>query len=66
ALTNLREEVWNFIYHKQSKITAANILLIGPIAAGKSSLVNTIYASFKGHYTPFANSGYAERSFTTK
>ncbi|KAL3875304.1 hypothetical protein ACJMK2_038224, partial [Sinanodonta woodiana] len=62
----LKREVRNFIYPTKSKITVANILLLGLVEAGKSGFVNTIYSCFRGCYTAVANSGSTAESVTTK
>ena len=44
----------------------ANILILGPVGAGKSSFYNTINAGFQGRITVKAISGSGPRSVTTE
>lgn len=47
-------------------VKSANILLLGPVGAGKSSFFNTIASVFRGHVTGQAMCGSAEQSITSK
>ena len=51
---------------KDSGLPEANILLLGQVAAGKSSLFNTVNSVFRGEVSAKARSGTAENSLTTK
>ncbi|XP_045187841.2 interferon-induced protein 44-like [Mercenaria mercenaria] len=47
-------------------IDMANILVIGPVGAGKSSFFNTVASVFRGHISDQAVCGSAEKSITSK
>lgn len=47
-------------------IETANILVIGPVGAGKSSFFNTVASVFRGHISDQAVCGSAEQSITSK
>lgn len=62
----LKEFVANYKPFVELKIPEVNILLIGPIAAGKSSFINTINTIFKGEMSSRVCPGWAENSLTQK
>ena len=47
-------------------IETANVLIIGPVGAGKSSFFNTVASVFRGHISDQAVCGSAEKSITSK
>ncbi|XP_060598654.1 interferon-induced protein 44-like isoform X2 [Ruditapes philippinarum] len=47
-------------------VETANILVIGPVGAGKSSFFNTVASVFRGHISDQAVCGSAEKSITSK
>ncbi|XP_045177309.2 interferon-induced protein 44-like [Mercenaria mercenaria] len=47
-------------------IDTANVLVIGPVGAGKSSFFNTVASVFRGHICDQAVCGSAEKSITSK
>ncbi|XP_045177228.2 interferon-induced protein 44-like [Mercenaria mercenaria] len=47
-------------------IDTANILILGPVGAGKSSFFNTVASVFRGHICDQAVCGSAEKSVTSK
>ncbi|XP_053392905.1 interferon-induced protein 44-like [Mercenaria mercenaria] len=65
-LQKLKDEIdtWSPCYGVELK--SANILLLGPVGAGKSSFFNTIASVFRGHVTGQAVCGSAEQSITSK
>ncbi|XP_065936897.1 interferon-induced protein 44-like [Magallana gigas] len=62
----LKEFVANYKPFEEIKIPEVNILLIGPVGAGKSSFINTINTIFKGKMSSRACTGSAEISLTQK
>eukprot|EP00105_Crassostrea_gigas_P002864 XP_011415537.1 PREDICTED: interferon-induced protein 44-like [Crassostrea gigas] len=62
----LKEFVANYKPFEEMKIPEVNILLIGPVGAGKSSFFNTINTIFKGEMSSRACTGSAEISLTQK
>ena len=62
----LVNEIQAFRPPQEVKLRHANILLLGPVGAGKSSFFNTISSVFRGHVTRQANCGSAEKSITSK
>ena len=64
----MKEIKENLIAYKpvsETNVTAANILLLGQIGAGKSSFFNSINSIFRGKITSKACSGSFEHSVTT-
>ncbi|XP_060583836.1 interferon-induced protein 44-like [Ruditapes philippinarum] len=47
-------------------VETANILVLGPVGAGKSSLFNTVASVYRGHISDQAVSGSAEKSITSE
>ncbi|XP_053388647.1 interferon-induced protein 44-like [Mercenaria mercenaria] len=64
-LEELKKDVLSFKPVADLDISAARILMIGPVGAGKSSFYNTIESIFRGNITQRARSGSAEQSLTT-
>nr|XP_034306892.1 interferon-induced protein 44-like isoform X2 [Crassostrea gigas] len=62
----LKEFVANYKPFEEIKIPEVNILLMGPVGAGKSSFFNTINTIFKGEMSSRACTGSAESSLTEK
>ncbi|XP_056000058.1 interferon-induced protein 44-like isoform X2 [Ostrea edulis] len=61
----LKENLIDYKPVTEAKTTAANILLIGQIGAGKSSFFNSVNSIFRGKITSKACSGSFEHSVTT-
>ncbi|XP_052677100.1 interferon-induced protein 44-like [Crassostrea angulata] len=61
----LKESLLDYKPMTETKVTAANILLIGQIGAGKSSFFNSVNSIFRGKITSKACSGSFEHSVTT-
>eukprot|EP00105_Crassostrea_gigas_P030110 XP_011452313.1 PREDICTED: interferon-induced protein 44-like isoform X4 [Crassostrea gigas] len=61
----LKEELVDYGPDSETGVTAANILLIGQIGAGKSSFFNSVNSIFRGKITSKARSGSFEHSLTT-
>ncbi|KAJ3612751.1 hypothetical protein NHX12_019009 [Muraenolepis orangiensis] len=49
-----------------SQVSAARVLLVGPVGSGKSSFFNSINSVFRGHMTSQAISGVCGKSVTTQ
>ena len=49
----------------EADLPEANVLLVGPVGAGKSSFYNTVNSIFRDRITQRAGSGSAEQSLTT-
>ena len=64
-LENLTVEVSNFVPPKALDMNQFNILLVGPVGAGKSSFVNNVTSSYRDYVTSQAGSGSAEHSLTS-
>ncbi|KAL3872713.1 hypothetical protein ACJMK2_035919 [Sinanodonta woodiana] len=65
SLNQLVESLENYEPPDTLKIPETQILMVGPVGAGKSSFVNTINSIFKGRITQKGYSGSAEHSLTT-
>ncbi|XP_062622114.1 interferon-induced protein 44-like [Saccostrea cucullata] len=65
TLHNLRDFIRSFSPLKDSKVSEVNILLIGQVGAGKSSLLNTFNSIFRGEISSRAWTGSAQHSLTT-
>ncbi|XP_060580065.1 interferon-induced protein 44-like [Ruditapes philippinarum] len=65
-LDQLKHDIENWSPPQGVGLKSANILLLGPFGAGKSSFFNTIASCFRGHTTEQAMCGSAELSITTK
>nr|XP_034306974.1 interferon-induced protein 44-like [Crassostrea gigas] len=61
----LKEELVDYGPDSETGVTAANVLLIGQIGAGKSSFFNSVNSIFRGKITSKARSGSFEHSLTT-
>ncbi|XP_065936839.1 interferon-induced protein 44-like [Magallana gigas] len=61
----LKEELVDYGPDSETGVTAASILLIGQIGAGKSSFFNSVNSIFRGKITSKARSGSFEHSLTT-
>ncbi|XP_065936873.1 interferon-induced protein 44 isoform X2 [Magallana gigas] len=61
----LKESLLDYKPMTETNVTAANILLIGQIGAGKSSFFNSVNSIFRGKITSKACSGSFEHSVTT-
>ena len=59
-------DVQDFAPPQIVQVPQSNILILGPVGAGKSSFFNTIASVFRGHVTGQASSGNAEHSITSK
>lgn len=64
-LQNLKSELDSFSPPFRVQVPQSNILIIGPVGAGKSSFFNTIASVFRGRVTGQAPSGCAEHSITS-
>ncbi|XP_061187449.1 interferon-induced protein 44-like [Saccostrea echinata] len=65
TMQQLKESVVEYEPESEANVTAANILLIGQIGAGKSSFFNSVNSIFRGKITSKARSGSFEHSLTT-
>ena len=64
-LENLKSEIDSFSPPRGVKVPQSNVLILGPVGAGKSSFFNTIASVFRGRVTGQAPSGCAEHSITS-
>ena len=64
-MKEIKENLLAYRPVSESNVTAANILLLGQIGAGKSSFFNSINSIFRGKITSKACSGSFEHSVTT-
>ncbi|XP_062611391.1 interferon-induced protein 44-like, partial [Saccostrea cucullata] len=62
---NLKKSLVDYKPLPGTNVSAANILLIGQIGAGKSSFFNSVNSIFRGKITSKASSGSFEHSVTT-
>lgn len=65
TMQELKDTLQVYEPRMETNVTAANILLIGQIGAGKSSFFNSVDSIFRGRVTNKACSGSSERSITT-
>ncbi|KAL3872714.1 hypothetical protein ACJMK2_035920 [Sinanodonta woodiana] len=65
SLKQLKESLENYEPPDALKIPETQILMVGPVGAGKSSFFNTINSIFKGRITQKGYTGSAEHSLTT-
>ncbi|XP_048742426.2 interferon-induced protein 44-like isoform X2 [Ostrea edulis] len=65
TLQQLKEAVVDYKPNSETNVSAANILLIGQIGAGKSSFFNSVNSIFRGKITSKARCGSFEHSLTT-
>ncbi|XP_053403855.1 interferon-induced protein 44-like [Mercenaria mercenaria] len=65
-LEELKNEMDSWSPPQGVGLKSANILVLGPVGAGKSSFFNTIASVFRGHVTGQAVCGSAEQSITSK
>ncbi|XP_062607574.1 uncharacterized protein LOC134269400 [Saccostrea cucullata] len=61
----LKNYVLDYVPMEEVEVPEANILLVGQVGAGKSSLLNTFNSIFKGEVTSRAWTGSSEHSITT-
>ncbi|KAK3105723.1 hypothetical protein FSP39_004276 [Pinctada imbricata] len=66
SLQMLKTAIRGYKPPKELEHTEVSILLLGQVAAGKSSLINTIQSVFRGEVSARARSGTAENSLTIK
>ncbi|XP_033733490.1 interferon-induced protein 44-like [Pecten maximus] len=69
-LQNLKEEVelyWPLrdMGVSEDALRNVNILFVGPVGAGKSSFLNSVESSFRGHVTLTAGAGSRDKSVTS-
>ena len=64
-MKEIKENLLAYKPVSETNVTAAKILLLGQIGAGKSSFVNSINSIFRGKITSKACSGNFEHSVTT-
>ena len=64
-MKEIKEKLLAYKPVSEANLTAANILLLGQIGAGKSSFFNSINSIFRGKITSKACSGSFEHSVTT-
>ena len=64
-MKEIKENLLAYRPVSESNVTAANILLLGQIGAGKSSFFNSVNSIFRGKITSKACSGSFEHSVTT-
>ncbi|XP_056000062.1 interferon-induced protein 44-like [Ostrea edulis] len=65
TLMELKDYVIDYRPPEEMEAPEANVLLVGQIGAGKSSLLNTMNSIFKGEMTSRAWTGSSENSLTT-
>ncbi|XP_034306965.2 interferon-induced protein 44 [Magallana gigas] len=65
TMQELKDTLQVYEPRMETNVTAANILLIGQIGAGKSSFFNSVDSIFRGRVMNKACSGNSERSITT-
>lgn len=63
TLKTLKGDILNY-QPERSSVSTANILLVGQIGAGKSSVFNSVNSIFRGKITGKARSGSFEHSLT--
>ncbi|XP_062590727.1 interferon-induced protein 44-like isoform X2 [Saccostrea cucullata] len=61
---DLQEKITTYEPFEESDVPEANVLLIGQVGSGKSSILNTINSIFKGTISSRACTGSAETSLT--
>jgi len=66
VFNSLKQKIATFDILEEADMENFNILLIGQVSAGKSSLFNTTETVFKDHVTSRAIVGRTEQSLTTK
>ncbi|XP_069116513.1 uncharacterized protein [Argopecten irradians] len=69
-LQNVKDEIEHFWPLKdmgvaEGTLQHVNILFVGPIAAGKSSFINSVESAFRGHVTMTASAGSRSKSLTS-
>ena len=64
-MKEIKENLLAYKPVSEANVTAANILLLGQIGAGKSSFFNSVNSIFRGKITSKACSGSFEHSVTT-
>ena len=62
----MKTEIQTAELTKEAGISQINVLLVGEVAAGKSSLINTFESVFTGTVTHRAGVGQSEGSLTTQ
>ena len=62
----LKEEIVTHSLITETNVKNINVLLVGEVSAGKSSLFNSVESVFGGHVTQRANSGSIDKSLTTQ
>ena len=62
----MKTEIAEYSPLEELCIEHVNILMIGPVGAGKSSFFNTINSVYRGHVTAQAATGAAASGLTTK
>ena len=65
-MDELRTEIATHELTNKAGIDHINVLLVGEVGVGKSSLFNSIESIFKGYVTNRANSGSVTKSLTTQ
>ncbi|XP_035685054.1 uncharacterized protein LOC118421699 [Branchiostoma floridae] len=65
-LGQLKEEVAQYRPLPELRIEQVNILLVGPVGAGKSSFFNTVNSAFRNYVTNQAATGVTNHSMTTQ
>ncbi|XP_062590729.1 interferon-induced protein 44-like [Saccostrea cucullata] len=65
TLHTLKDSIRSFSPLKDSNVSEVNILLVGHVGAGKSSLLNTINSIFRGEISSRAWTGSSQHSLTT-
>ncbi|XP_061167740.1 interferon-induced protein 44-like [Saccostrea echinata] len=65
AYSKLKKLLVDYKPMREANVSAANILLVGQIGAGKSSFFNSVNSIFRGKITSKASSGSFEHSVTT-
>ncbi|XP_019643387.1 PREDICTED: uncharacterized protein LOC109484518 [Branchiostoma belcheri] len=65
-LEQLKQEIAHYRPLAELRIEQVNILLVGPVAAGKSSFFNTVNSAFRNYVTNQAATGVTNHSMTTQ
>ncbi|CAH1271898.1 IFI44L [Branchiostoma lanceolatum] len=65
-LEQLKQEIADYRPLAELRIEQVNILLVGPVGAGKSSFFNTVNSAFRNYVTNQAATGVTNHSMTTQ
>ena len=65
-MQSLKEEIVGYTPPSELNTDRVNILMLGPVGAGKSSFFNTVNSVYRGHVTAQAVTGLSPHGLTTK